>query len=79
MRTVLLYALALCALTSAALAEAPLTLTDEQMDKVTAGHAKVVAPPPHARGEGQGTTRELPSNQGIQRAGEVSRVVVLPH
>ena len=37
MRAILLSALALGALTSAALAEQPLLLTDGQMDKVTAG------------------------------------------
>jgi hypothetical protein len=36
-RAILLSALALGALTSAALAEQPLTLSDDQMDKVTAG------------------------------------------
>jgi hypothetical protein len=37
MRTLVLSVLSLGALTSAALAEQPLTLMDEQMDKVTAG------------------------------------------
>ncbi len=37
MRAILLSALALGALTSAALAEQPLTLSDDQMDTVTAG------------------------------------------
>jgi hypothetical protein len=37
MRTLVLSVLSLGVLTSAALAEQPLTLTDEQMDKVTAG------------------------------------------
>jgi hypothetical protein len=36
-RTLLLSTLALGALTTAALANEPMTLTDEQMDKVTAG------------------------------------------
>ena len=37
MRAILLSTLALGALTTAALAEQPLTLTDEQMDAITAG------------------------------------------
>ncbi len=40
MRTFLLSALALGAMTTAALAEGPLTLTPDQMDQVTAGAAR---------------------------------------
>jgi hypothetical protein len=70
MRTVLFSAVALGALTSVAVAE-PLMLTDEQMDKVTAG-VIVIAPPAHANGQGQGTFHEIPENRGTQRATQES-------
>jgi hypothetical protein len=45
MRAILLSTLALGALTTAAAADEPLTLTDEQMDKVTAGAAGTIDTP----------------------------------
>src|SRR4051812_37885874 len=45
MRAILLSTLALGAITTAALAEQPLTLSDDQMDKVTAGGGNAVVTP----------------------------------